>query len=119
MALLLSSMATPMSILALLLLLVLQAPSIAMARAKASSSDYLYAGKEDTRPIMDYVKPKQNNPSESNADYNNRLLEPPYFLTNRFDKPRVVEFYAPWCGVSFCLVYHNMTFIRAQGMVPG
>ena len=53
---------------------------------------------KDVWPIMDYIKPKQKS-LESDALYKERLLNP-VFLTDQYDRPRVVEFYAPWCGVS-------------------
>ncbi len=49
-------------------------------------------------PIEDYVKPKQGS-MESDGDYDKRVKSPE-FLGDGYNRPRVVYFYAPWCGVS-------------------
>ncbi len=71
--------------------------------------DYLYAnpkalddenakednnGHDDTWPIIDYVKPKKK-PLETESQYKKRWMNPS-FLSDKYDKPRSVEFYAPW-----------------------
>ena len=64
-----------------------------------SGEDYLYNITDggDVWPVIDYIVPEKKL-MESDNDYQNRIVDPP-FLTDRYDKPRVVEFYAPWCGV--------------------
>lgn len=47
--------------------------------------------KEDVRPVVDYVKPMKKT-FESEASYDERILKPT-FLSDSYDKPRVVEFY--------------------------
>lgn len=70
--------------------------------------DYLYnTDGEDVWPINDYIKPVQK-ASESDADYQLRSLEPT-FLTPEYKNPRLVEFYAPWCGVS--VSFSNFTLV--------
>lgn len=75
----------------------------------AQARDYLYVdpkalddgnAKEDnndhegTWPIIDYVKPKKK-PLETESQYQKRWMNPS-FLSDKYDKPRSVEFYAPW-----------------------
>ena len=77
----------------------------------SGSADYLYNNaQENVGPIIDYIKPDKE-ASESDVDYDNRILHPK-FLTDRYDKPRLVEFYAPWCGVSIC--YFQLLYLASS-----
>ena len=68
-----------------------------------ASKDYLYnpaamddVKMEDVQPVIEYVSPKKME-GETDGDYKKRLKHPP-FLGEDVSNPRVVEFYAPWCG---------------------
>jgi hypothetical protein len=100
MALLLSSLLT------ILILMLNQQPSFSFSSSK--SDQYLYANPDEPSesesnkkvwPIIDYVTPDKGK-LESDKSFKKRI-ENPVFLTDQYEKPRMVEFYAPWCGVSF------------------
>jgi len=64
------------------------------------SANYLYSpgpkDNEDVSPIIDYILPEKK-VYESNDAYAERSNNPD-FLSSLDEGPRVVKFYAPWCG---------------------